>query len=132
MRRNTGKYHQSFCLPRSGSKKNAGSAFLNCLCHYREKVYGKIANFTLFDIPPTFDFIAEDEICLKDSLRLNILKTDTRTKKTMRIGNFRAREIIKVCPKCGYNIVQKNFPASFRRPAISVMIYLFMWAKHFL
>lgn len=81
---------------------------MNCLCHYREKVYGKIANFTSFDIPPTFDFIAEDEICLKDSRLLNILKTDTRTKKTMKIGNFKAREIIKVCPKCGIQYRSKE------------------------
>lgn len=81
---------------------------MNCLCLYREKVYGKIANFTSFDIPPTFDFIAEDEICLKDSGQLNILKTDTRTKKTMKIGNFRAREIIKVCPKCGIQYRSKE------------------------
>jgi hypothetical protein len=81
---------------------------LNCLCHYRDKVYGKIASFTSFDIPPTFDFIAEDEICLKDGRRLNILKTDTRTKKTMKIGNFRAREIIKVCPNCGIQYRSKE------------------------
>lgn len=33
--------------------------------------------------------------------RLNILKTDTRTKKTLKIGSFKARETIKICPKCG-------------------------------
>jgi len=52
-------------------------------------------------MPPTFDFFPEDEFCLKDKNHLNILKTDTRTKKTMKIGSFRARETIKVCPKCG-------------------------------
>ena len=33
--------------------------------------------------------------------RLNILKTDTRIKKTLKIGSFKARETIKICPKCG-------------------------------
>jgi hypothetical protein len=106
--RNTGKYHESFYLSRSDSKKNAGSAFLTCFCHYREKVFGKIANSTLFDIPPTFDFIAEDEFCLKDKSHLNILKTDTRIKKTLKIGSFMAHETIKVCPKCGIQYRSKE------------------------
>jgi hypothetical protein len=74
---------------------------LNCLCYYREKVYGKVARLTSFDTPPTFDFPAEDEFCLKDRSRLGILKTDTRMKKTVQIGLFKTRETIKVCPECG-------------------------------
>ncbi len=62
----------------------------------------------MFDIPPTFDFIPEGEFCLIDKNRLNILKTDTRTKKTMKIGNFRAHETIKVCPKCGLQYRSKE------------------------
>ena len=59
-------------------------------------------------MPPTFDFFPEDEFCLKDKNHLNILKTDTRTKKTMKIGSFRARETIKVCPKCGIQYRSKE------------------------
>ena len=59
-------------------------------------------------MPPTFDFVPEDEFCLKDKNHLNILKTDTRTKKTMKIGSFRARETIKVCPKCGIRYRSKE------------------------
>ncbi len=32
---------------------------------------------------------------------MNVLKTDSRVKKTMKIGAFKAHETIKVCPKCG-------------------------------
>ena len=59
-------------------------------------------------MPPTFDFFPEDEFCLKDKNHLNILKTDTRTKKTMKIGSFRARETIKVCPRCGIQYRSKE------------------------
>jgi hypothetical protein len=59
-------------------------------------------------MPPTFDFFPEDEFCLKDKNHLNILKTDTRTKKTMKIGSFRARETIKMCPKCGIQYRSKE------------------------
>ena len=108
---------------------------MNCLCHYREKVYGKIANFTSFDIPPTFDFIAENEICLKDSRQLNILKTDTRTKKTMKIGNFRAREIIKVCAKCGIQYRSKELSGIVPPPCnfgYDVLVYVgtALFVKH--
>ena len=56
---------------------------------------------TSFDIPPSFDFAAEDEFCLTDGSRLNVLKTECRVKKTMKIGAFRAHETFRVCPKCG-------------------------------
>ena len=39
---------------------------------------------------------------------MNILKTDIRTKKTLKIGSFRAREVIKVCPKCGMQYRSKE------------------------
>ncbi len=55
----------------------------------------------MFDKPPVFDFCPEDEFCSKDMCRLNILKTDTRIKKTLKNGSFKARETIKICPKCG-------------------------------
>jgi len=84
---------------------------LSCLCQYRDKVYGKIANATLFGIAPVLDFAAEDETCVQDNCRLKILKTDTRTKKTMQIGGFRARAIIKVCPTCGIQYHSKELAA---------------------
>jgi hypothetical protein len=96
-----GKYPEPFRLSRADYKKNAGSAFLNCLCHYQKKVYGTIANSALFDSPPVFDFFPEDEFCQEDNSRLKVLKTDTRTKITLRIGSFKARETIKECPQCG-------------------------------
>jgi len=72
-----------------------------CLCHYREKVYGSIAQATSFSIPPIFDFFPEEEFCPSDKNRLNVLKTNFRTKTTIQIGSFIAHEIIRVCPHCG-------------------------------
>jgi len=51
-------------------------------------------------MPPVFDFFPETEVCLKDKCLLKVLKTDTRTKKTIRMGSFKAHETIKVCPQC--------------------------------
>jgi len=83
-------------------KKNVESAFLNCLCYYRDKVHCKIAISTLFKLTPVFDFLPEEDVCLKDKRHLNVLKTDVnRTKSTMKIGKFTARETIKICPECG-------------------------------
>lgn len=62
----------------------------------------------MFDGPPTFDFFAEDEFCLIDKCHLNILKTETRTKITLKIGTFKARETIKLCPKCGIQYRSKE------------------------
>jgi len=59
-------------------------------------------------MPPAFDFFPEEELCRNDKTRLNILKTDTRTKKTMQTGCFKARETIKVCPKCGMQYRSKE------------------------
>lgn len=81
---------------------------MNCLCHYKKKVYGSVANATFFDIPPVFDFFPEEEFCLNDKSRLNVLKTDTRIKKTIQIGSFKARETIKVCPQCGIQYRSKE------------------------
>ncbi len=56
----------------------------------------------MFDTPPVFDFYPDEKICLNDNNRLKVLKTDaTRTIKTIRIGSFKARETILVCPQCG-------------------------------
>ena len=43
---------------------------MNCLCHYKKKVYGSVANATFFDIPPVFDFFPEEEFCLNEKSRL--------------------------------------------------------------
>ncbi len=74
---------------------------MNCLCHYRKKVYAGIANSTLFDTPPVFDFFPEEEVCRNDGSVLKVLKTDPRTIKTIRAGTLKARVTIKVCPRCG-------------------------------
>lgn len=74
---------------------------MNCLCHYRKKVSGSIANFTLFDTPPVFDFLPEEQVCPNDNVRLKVLKTEPRTIKTLQVGSFKSRETIKVCPQCG-------------------------------
>jgi hypothetical protein len=67
-----------------------------------------VANATFFDIPPVFDFFPEEEFCLNDKSRLNVLKTDTRIKKTIQIGSFKARETIKACPQCGIQYRSKE------------------------
>lgn len=81
----------------------------------------------MFNIPPEFDFSPEEEFCLNDKNRLNILKTDTRTKKTMGIGSFKAREIFKVCPKCGKQYRSKEL-SSIVPPACNfgydVLVYV--------
>jgi len=59
-------------------------------------------------MPPVFDFFPEEEFCRNDKTRLNVLKTDTRTKKTMQTGSFKARETIKACPKCGMQYRSKE------------------------
>ena len=57
---------------------------------------------------PTFDFFPEEDFCQNDKTCLNVLKTDTRNKKTLQIGSFKAREIIKICPKCGMQYRSKE------------------------
>ena len=59
-------------------------------------------------MPPVFDFFPKEEFCQNDKTRLNVFKTDTRTKKTMQMGRFKARETIKVCPKCGIHYRSKE------------------------
>jgi len=81
---------------------------LKCLHHYQKKVYGSVESSTLFAIPPVFDFFPEEEFCLKDNSHLNVLKTETRIKKTMQIGSFKARETIKICPECGMQYRSKE------------------------
>jgi hypothetical protein len=97
----TGKYPEPIRLSRADYKKNAGSAFLSCLCHYQKKVYGQISNSALFDSPPVFDFFPEEQFCLEDGRRLKVLKTNTRKKITLRIGSFKTHETIKECQQCG-------------------------------
>lgn len=58
-------------------------------------------------MPPAFDFFPEEEFCRNDKTCLNVLKTDTRTKETLQTS-FKARETIKVCPKCGMQYRSKK------------------------
>ncbi len=59
-------------------------------------------------MPPAFDFFPEEQVCLKDKCRLKVLKTETRTKKTIQIGSFKAHETIKVCPQCSLQYRSKE------------------------
>ncbi len=61
-----------------------------------------------FDDIPTFDYLPEEEYCIKDHCKLNTLKTNIRLKKTMRFGNFKAHETITICPKCGMQYRSKE------------------------
>jgi len=59
-------------------------------------------------MPPAFDFFSEEQVCLKDKCRLKVLKTETRTKKTIQMGSFKAHETIKVCPQCSLQYRSKE------------------------
>ncbi len=59
-------------------------------------------------MPPAFDFFPEEQVCLKDKCRLKVLKTETRTKKTIQMGSFKAHETIKVCPQCSLQYRSKE------------------------
>jgi len=58
-------------------------------------------NSHLFPEPPTVDFEPETNVCPGCRIRLNVLKTESRTVTTLHIGAFRARETILTCPRCG-------------------------------
>ncbi len=60
------------------------------------------------------------------------LKPILEQKKRWKLAASGLVKLSRCVQDAAYNTVQKNFPASFRPPVISVMIYLFMWARLFL
>lgn len=51
-------------------------------------------------MPPTINFELEEVYCSNDNGLLKVLKTDTRKKITLHIGEFFARETFLYCQKC--------------------------------
>ena len=91
--------------PRPDAKKNATSAWLDCLSAYRQQLCQQTTSAALFAQPPLIDFTAPPPLPEPSAAPWQVLKTTTRKVMTLAIGEFIARETLwwhpttdQVCP----------------------------------
>ena len=91
--------------PRPDAKKNADSAWLDCLSAYRQQLCQQTTSAALFARPPLIDFTTPPPLPEPSAAPWQVLKTTTRKVVTLAIGEFSARETLwwhpttdQVCP----------------------------------